>query len=171
MKPLFEHYDELIEISEFVPLEDMLKHGLDPTQPDLSGFYVLDPVCYALKYDLALGLIEAGANVNSKSSDGFTPVLSAIECSHHDPVAAIKLVSLLLDRGADIEGRGEWDKTPFLKSCTRGVIGLTRLLVDRGCDIHATANEIGGPMGAVEFADMPSNDKEFRNYVSSLYAA
>ncbi|OZG70000.1 hypothetical protein BTA51_28135 [Hahella sp. CCB-MM4] len=146
-----------------------MSQGFDPSVPDEDGIFALEPVCVALKLELARDLIEAGADVNSKGSTGFTPLFSAIECAHHDPDRAIKLVELLLDSGANIEGRGEWDKTPFLKSCTRGVIGLTQLLVARGCDIHATAAEIGGPMGASEFADMPSNSKEFRQYVRGLF--
>lgn len=165
---MFESYDELIEISEYVSVEELLANGFDPRKPDADGIYVLDPVCKALKFELAKRLVEAGANVNSKSSDGFTPLLSAIDCAHHSPPSAVKLVSFLLDSGADIEGRGDWDKTPFLKSCTRGVVDLTRLLVARGCNTKATARELGGPMGSAEFADMPTNTPEFRQYISEL---
>ena len=166
---MFKSYSELVETCEFVALEELLNHGFDPTQPDDYGVFVLDPVCEVLNIELASELIKAGANVNSKSSTGFTPLLAAIECAHHDPAKAVELVKLLLDSGADIEGRGEWDKTPFLKSCTRGVIELTELLVSRGCDINATAAELGGPMGALEFADMPANSREFRDYISGLF--
>jgi ankyrin repeat protein len=169
MNQMFKHFDELVEISEFVSLQDLLAHGFDPAQPDEDGIYALEPVCETLKLDLASELIKAGADVNTRGSTGFTPLFSAIECSHHDPKKAVKLVELLLDSGADIEGRGEWDKTPFLKSCTRGIIELTQLLVSRGCDIHATAAELGGTMGACEYADMPSISREFRQYVRGLF--
>lgn len=165
---MFESYHELIEISEYVSVEELLANGFDARKPDSDGIYVLDPVCKALKFELAKRLVEAGADVNSKSSDSFTPLLSAIDCAHHNPPTSVKLVSFLLDSGADIEGRGDWDKTPFLKSCTRGVIDLTRLLVERGCNTKATAEELDGPMGAVDFADMPTNSPEFRRYISEL---
>ncbi|MEP4942587.1 ankyrin repeat domain-containing protein [Saccharospirillum sp.] len=126
---MFKTYDELVEIGDYVSSEELLAHGFDPTQPDEDGVFVLEPLGKALKLDLARELIKAGADVNSKGSTGFTPLLSAIECAHHDPGKAIQLVELLLDSGANIEGRGDWDKTPFLKSCTRGVIKLTQLLV------------------------------------------
>ena len=166
---MFKTYNELVEVGDYASLEDLVAHGFDPIQPDDDGVFALEPLCEALKLDLVRELIKAGADVNSKGSTGFTPLLSAIECAHHDPGKAIQLVELLLDSGANIEGRGDWDKTPFLKSCTRSVIELTQLLVSRGCDIHATAAEIGGPMGACEFADMPTNSREFRQYVSGLF--
>lgn len=166
---MFKTYDELVEISDYVSLEELLAHGFDPTQPDEDGLFVLEPFCEAIKLNMVHELIKAGADVNSKGSTGFTPLLSAIECAHHDTGKAIKLVELLLENGANIEGRGDWDKTPFLKSCTRGIAELTQLLVSRGCDIHATAAELGGPMGAREFADIPSTSKEFRQYVSGLF--
>lgn len=166
---MFETYDGLREENNYLLLDELMSQGFDPTRPDLNGTYVLNPVCKALNVELAEKLIQAGADVNALSSDGFTPLLSAIDCSHHDPDAAVKIVSLLLDNGADIEKRGDWDKTPFLKSCTRGVIGVTRLLVDRGCDLNAQAKEIGGPIGGREFADMSTNNNiEFRRYIEKL---
>jgi ankyrin repeat protein len=166
---MFNAYDELIENSEYVSIDELLAHGFDPGRPDNDGLFVLEPVCRALDLDLARELIRAGADVNSKGSTGFTPLLSTIDCANKDPKKAVQLVELLLEQGAHLEGRGDWDKTPFLKSCTRGVAELTRLLVSRGCDIHATAAEIGGNMGALEFADTPSNSREFRQYVGSLF--
>lgn len=167
---MFRSYDELLEMIQYVTLDELLSKGFDPQKPDSEGVYVLNPVCKALDVNLAKQLIQVGADVNAISDDGFTPLLSAIECSHHNPGSAVTLVTLLLDSGADIEGRGDWDKTPFLKSCTRGVIEVTRLLVERGCDIFATAKEIGGQMGAKEFADMPSNSAEFKKYVNELFS-
>jgi len=168
---MFEFYDELLALSEYVPLTDLLTHGLDLSKPDAHGRFVLEPLCESLRLDMVRELIAAGADVNSKGSTGFTPLLSAIDRAHHDPDKAVKLVELLLDSGADIEGRGDWDKTPFLKSCTRGIKELTHLLVLRGCDIHATAAEIGGPTDARGFAELASNSREFRLYVAGLFSS
>ncbi|WP_203143274.1 ankyrin repeat domain-containing protein [Marinobacter mangrovi] len=165
---MFKSYDEIIEVTRYTTINELIAAGFDPSKPDMEGVYVLNPVCKRLNVELVYELIQAGANVNAVSADGYTPLLSAIEYSHHDSKAAVEVISLLLDNGADIEGRGDWDKTPFLKSCTRGVIEITRLLVSRGCDIHAKANEIGGLMGAREFADMPSNSTGFKRYIDEL---
>lgn len=162
-------YQELPELSKYVTVSDLIKEGIDFTGPDKNGAYPLQPVCEALVVDYVQDLMEASANVNVRDACGYTPLLSVIECCHFDPIAAISIIRLLLDNGADIEGRGEWDKTPFLKSCTRGEIQVTQYLIERGCDIHAVANEIGGPMGAKEFSYIPSVSSEFREYICGLY--
>ncbi len=165
---MFETFDEILEMSDYVALDDLIRKGFDPSKPDKYGIYVLNPVCKALNVELAKQLIQTGADVNALSEDGFTPLISAIENSHLNPIAAVELVSLLLDAGADIEQRGDWDKTPFLKSCTRGIFSVTQLLVDRGCDVYAKSKELGGAMGAREFADMRSNSLEFKRYIEGL---
>lgn len=165
---MFDSYDEILEMSNYVALDELMRKGFDPSKPDKYGIYVLGPVCKALNVKLAGQLVQAGADVNALSEDGFTPLISTIENSHLNPAEALELMTLLLDAGADIEQRGDWDKTPFLKSCTRGIIPVTQLLVDRGCDVHATSKELGGDMGAREFADMRSNSLEFKRYVEEL---
>ena len=165
---MFETYDEIIELSDFAKLSDLIRDGFDVSKPDSVGNFVLNPVCRALKIELADELIQAGADVNALSADGYTPLLSAIDRAHLNPELALKVVSLLLDSGADIEKRGDWDKTPFLKSCTRGVKKISELLVDRGCDVFAQSAELGGPMGAREFADLASNTADFRIYIDHL---
>ncbi|WP_444935501.1 ankyrin repeat domain-containing protein [Microbulbifer sp. JMSA004] len=165
---MFKSYDELLELAPLMTVEELILNGFDPTVPDSEGVYVLNPVCRAFNVDFARQLIGAGADVNAKSSDGFTPLLSSIDRSNVNPKGALEIISCLLENGADIEGRGDWDKTPFLKSCTRGVLEVTQLLVGNGCDTHAQANEIAGKMDGADFANMPSNSNEFKCYINQL---
>ena len=166
---IIENYFELPELSEYLTVKELIDYGADFTKKDKGGYHALQPVCESLKVAFVKDLIAAGANVNASDPNGITPLLATIECCHFNPQAAAEIIELLLAAGADIEGRGDWDKTPFLKSCTRGESTITQLLINRGCDIHATANELGGPMGAVEFADLPHNSPEFKKFISSLY--
>ena len=166
---MFKSYNEILDVINYVTADELTLAGFDPSQKDSEGIYVLNPVCKALNINLAKQLIRLGANVNAISEDGFTPLLSVIDCSHLNPSAAIKLITLLLENGADIEQRGDWDKTPFLKSCTRGIIEITRLLVEHGCNINAQAKEIDGLRGAEDFADLPSNTQNFKKYIKGLF--
>ncbi|XP_053168842.1 fibronectin type 3 and ankyrin repeat domains protein 1 isoform X2 [Hemicordylus capensis] len=56
------------------------------------------------KTDVATPLIDAGADVNMKDSDGKTPLMVAALNNHDD------LVALLLDRGADLAVKNEFGK-------------------------------------------------------------
>jgi len=164
-----ENYFELPRLSESLTVKDLIGYGIDFTKTDKDGYHALQPVCEALNVAFVKDLIAAGADVNATDPDGITPLIATIEHCHFNPQAAAEIIELLLAAGADIEGRGDWDKTPFLKSCTRGQSAITQLLIDKGCDIHATAAELGGPMDAIEFADLPHNSPEFRQFISSLY--
>lgn len=164
------YYDDLIELLDYVSLTELIdKYDLDVTKPDEIGDYPLHPICKALKPEWAAVLLDAGADVNVGNSYGYTPMLLTIEYCHFDPEKAVAILQLLLNAGADIEKRGDWDKTPFLKSCTRGQIRVTDFLVRQGCDIYAKADELGGPMGALEFCDLPGISREYRHYIKTLF--
>lgn len=167
--PYLVDYSELPVLSEYVTVADFQAQGVDFSKPDASGAYPLQAICESLTVHYVSDLIQAGADVNVKDKCGRTPLLSTIECCHFDPDAAVKILEILLDNDADIECRGEWDVTPFLKSCTRGEVKVTQCLIDRGCDINATANEVGGKMDSKGFCDMPGISSEFREFIHGLY--
>jgi ankyrin repeat protein len=114
--------------------------------------------------------LELGSNLEDRSIDGNTPLLCAIDNVHLNPKAALEIVRLLLARGADIEGRGYMDKTPFLKACSRGNLEMLRLLVESGCDIHAVSMDLG-PVSGREFAEIFEASREFKDYLRRLYHA
>eukprot|EP00969_Alexandrium_andersonii_P030406 1326169-Alexandrium_andersonii.AAC.1 len=48
-----------------------------------------------------------------------------------------EMVDLLLAQGADIEGRNNRGKTPFLEACGTGNVDVARHLLDIGADVQA----------------------------------
>src|SRR5262249_17959781 len=76
-------------------------------------------------------LLEKGANVNEKDSDGRTPLLLASANGHY-PV-----VKLLLDKGANVNARFSNPPLPALAiAIKQGHRDIAELLLDRGADIN-----------------------------------
>ncbi len=59
-----------------------------------------------------------------------------IACDRSDEEAE-KIARVLLDRGAQIEHRGDFQRTPLLEASRSGSAGLVELLLSRGADIKA----------------------------------
>lgn len=171
---MFQCHDELRELISFgVTPEELAQCGFDPKAPDSFSVTALNPVCAAGDLPLVAWLLEIGADPGAHSADGFTPLLAAIDTCRRRPAESLAIVALpsapcRRRPAAAVEGRGDRDKTPFLKACTRGEPAMLRLLTAHGADVHATAQEIGGPMGALDVADVVNASPEFRALIRAL---
>jgi len=134
-------YDSVMYELPETAVADLLRLGYGVNEADSCGQFLLTVACSRLQLQNVLRLLSSGAHTEVRNPDGNTPLLCAIDVSQHDPGAACDLVKALIDAGADIEARGWMDKTPFLKACSRGCLDILKLLVSRGCNIHAEARD------------------------------
>lgn len=80
--------------------------------------------------DLVHALLEAGADVNTKRTDGRTALMLASEEGHDDCVRA------LLVGGADTNCATEDGWTALTLACNRGHAECVRALLEAGADVH-----------------------------------
>ena len=73
-----------------------------------------------------------------KDEYGDTPLHYVVEFSQ-DPV----LISLLLDRGAEIDSFGKYGRTPLHRAAEENVESVVAVLIDRGADVMALAKDTG----------------------------
>uniref|UniRef100_A0A915KWT0 Ankyrin repeat domain 17 n=1 Tax=Romanomermis culicivorax TaxID=13658 RepID=A0A915KWT0_ROMCU len=85
--------------------------------------------------DLALLLLEHGANVEEPNDDGYTPLMEACRDGHEE------LVELLLEWGACVNATTEdTGETALTLACAGGHKEVVELLLDRGADIEPGTN-------------------------------
>ncbi|KAH9284197.1 Acyl-CoA-binding domain-containing protein 6 [Echinococcus granulosus] len=110
---------------ESTPLIELVKDGVlkpvknylqcHPTAVGEEDPDKLTPLHWAVDrgfYDIAVALIECGADINAQDKDKQTPLHYACFCQHRD------MAQLLLDRGADkyvADANGEYPSTDFLQ--------------------------------------------------------
>ncbi|KAH9503410.1 hypothetical protein Btru_072941 [Bulinus truncatus] len=117
-------------------------HKVDsPLHLALKGGFISKPVNIIDRWDakfltdtkIIKLLIDNGASVNQRSSDGFLP-LSLAASSNRDSV-----VSHLIKKGADVNQEDdEYSMTPLMHACVAGNVQIIKILLKKGADINAT---------------------------------
>ena len=120
---------------------DLLKAGADPNKPCKEGFDGFTPLVMAVAIsrsaEVASLLIDAGANVNDKWSEGATPIFETTADQLYG------LAKLLVDRGANVNERMGNGLTPLMYAARNGSSRCVDLFLDAGADINAVEEEHG----------------------------
>lgn len=78
-------------------------------------------------------LLDKGADVNGKASDGLTALIGAAELGHAG------MANLLLERGADVNAQDKEGRTAIIYAARRGHADIVKVLLDKGADVNARA--------------------------------
>ena len=94
------------------------------------------PVHYASILNLPKvtgSLISGGADVNSRSKNGWTPLMAASTIRH----TSIELIYVLLDHGAEVNAQDDRGCTALILASFAGNVQAAGILLDNGADIDA----------------------------------
>ncbi|MDD9901902.1 MAG: ankyrin repeat domain-containing protein [Alphaproteobacteria bacterium] len=129
----------------------LLERGASPNDGDDRGDTPLRYAsCFRGDYDLALKLIDAGADVNVKNKHGRTALMEAVE---HNQV---NFVEKLLLKGADVNACDTIGVTSLMYAAAAGYLEITRFLLEKGADVEAVS-KVGSTA-----ADYARISKEFK---------
>jgi ankyrin repeat protein len=128
-------YQRLINVAEVLILNKVninyLYAGRSPLQYVLSRNNIGYLGTQEQIDSLAELLIENGADVNIRGSDGNTLLM---DCSYQQDNSYI--AGILLDHGAEIETVNNDLRTPLMFACEYGRLNMTRLLVSHGAQVN-----------------------------------
>jgi ankyrin repeat protein len=115
----------------YVNIEWLLHHGVSPRIYAYDGNSVVHQLVYADDTDTIKLVLKHGATLEAQTH-GYRPIVRAMNCE--DPV---RMITFLLDNGADANGRDAIGMTPLMHAAQDGRDGLIGLLVERGADLES----------------------------------
>lgn len=84
-------------------------------------------------------LIDSNADIRTRDKFGKTALFYAIEANNEN----VDVVSLLLDNGADPNHEAQDRITPLLKAVEKGHYEITKILLEKGGNIHTAIESTG----------------------------
>jgi hypothetical protein len=117
---------------------DLLRHnGADPHVQGYQKTIPLHPAAYVENFEVVQKLIEYGADIDAGDEDRWTPLSWASRGRYFKDGTVLRL---LLERGADINSRGDDDGfTPLHRASAYGALEVVRLLLEHGADVGAVS--------------------------------
>jgi uncharacterized protein len=131
-KPLYKDYGQLLHAMWHDPsvLQQHLHASFGINTPDPRGYTLLYLACDQDAEALTKGsdtlvkqLLQAGADPNCRTRDGFTPLMVANSPS---------MANCLLDHGADIEREANDGSSVLEQACHGGASAVVKILLERG---------------------------------------
>ena len=124
----------------------LLQRGMDVNRRDSKQ--QATPLHFASfrgQLEIALALLDHGADVNARNADDQTPIhrvslsprLTRKFESGYQEVEANRLAQILLERGADVNARDKDQATPLHSASFMSNLETARVLLDHGANIHA----------------------------------
>ena len=92
---------------------------IDSPLPRQNGETALMHAAAIGRLDVAVWLLDHGANPNARDRNGRTPLIHAIRGAYLDS-QSLERATLLTERGADLDARNHADWTPWDMPCGRG---------------------------------------------------
>jgi len=125
------------------PLFDELPKEDDDSvpEPDRRNYNGVTPLVSVVangRVDEVLDLISAGANVDKPTSNGDTPLHTAMTLPTRDDAEAFSsIVGILLSKGANPSPKDEYSRTPLHLAADLGNLAIAKQLINAGADTNA----------------------------------
>lgn len=122
----------------------LISKGLDVKGGESPGCTALHDAARYARTDVVKLLLDAGADVNTQTPYGKTPLMSAASSAHHEDAGCIEMLRLLLAAGADVHTVDEDGRTALHHAADeegRSAAKVIKLLLDSGAEVDARTKE------------------------------
>lgn len=94
--------------------------------------------CVRRSVPVIRAILEAGANVNRQTDEGYTALHCAIYVNGEANLNAGEVIGLLVSAGADLKSRQHYGWTPLLRAVVEGTAAEVKALLAAGADPNET---------------------------------
>ena len=115
---------------------NLISQGADPNWSDPYRVSALSMACYDGHVKIVSYLLDHGAKVNAHDLGQMRDLTALMEASSKGDHTMIGVVKLLVDRGADVNIRGENGWTALIWAARAGNIEIVKYLLSKGADPH-----------------------------------
>jgi Ankyrin repeats (3 copies)/Ankyrin repeat len=113
-------------------VKDLIAQGANPNSTDSGGMSALAIACQDDNEDVVRYLIDHGADVNAHSKGQQTDRTALIAAASNG--AHLAIAQLLVDKGADVNIRGELGWTALIWAAQEGSVDCVKYLLSKGAD-------------------------------------
>lgn len=112
-------------------IDSLVAKGFDVNKPEPGGLRPIEYATVGGNFEATTRLIEHGADINVRNSEGRTPLFHIARNGRPDGMAR-----LLLERGADPEIADFFGMTPLLIASARGNANMVGILMEHGVSLE-----------------------------------
>ncbi len=94
--------------------------------------------CMSRSVPVVTAILEAGANVNRKTQEGYTALHCAIDVNGEANLNTAEVIGVLVSAGADLNARQHYGWTPLLQAVVKGTAAEVKALLAAGADANET---------------------------------
>jgi len=149
-----------------------VSYYIEEKKVDINTYLNGETLLHRAAFDCASGLLEAevvkyliskGADINSRSCDGRTPLHMAVKYGGN-----LEVVEYLISYGADINARNAGGVTPFhIAVSHKGAIEVVKYLVSKGANVNAKDNDGATPLMWAR-GNYSDKDEEVIQYLANI---
>lgn len=132
-----------VEEGRTARVERLLKKGEDVNDYTENGLFPLWRAAANNNYEIALLLLENGANANQETK---VPPLNSTSIAFPCQEGYLEMVKLLVDHGADVNLQGFRNFTPIRVAAQNGHLEIVKYLAEHGADIDFKAMDGATPL-------------------------
>lgn len=114
---------------DFTKAQALLRRGANVNYK-YEGWSSLHNAIASQKYDIAALLINAGANVNDKTPEGFPPVVAVAYNGNKD------IIALLINKGADVNATNNDGYSALINATGEGHKEIVAMLIRAGANVN-----------------------------------